>query len=252
MKVSVIVPVFNETPLLSRFLSHLRERVPAEEVIVVDGGSSDGTWQLAESLREEFCFVLLSAPRGRATQMNAGANASGGDLLWFLHADSNLAPGCADAMKSAASDPALAGGCFRLRMPGKHPLYRVSDSLGNIGVHLFRIALGDHGIFCRRDAFEQIGGYPELPLMEDAYFYEALARYGRVRQLRPCITTSARAYKKYGPLRTTVAYAAILALYVMRAPLAWQLAIFSWNTRATRRPGSRARNTMNARTSSLP
>ncbi len=233
LNVSIIVPVFNETLVLSRFLSHLREYAPAEEVIIVDGGSSDGTWQLARSLREKFGFILLSAPRGRATQMNAGAYVSRSDLLWFLHADSELAPGCLDTIKAAASDTALAGGCFRLQTSGRRILYRVIDSLGNLGVHLFRIALGDHGIFCRRAAFDQIGGYPELPLMEDAYFYEALARCGRVRQLSPFIKTSARAYEKHGPLRTTLSYSVILALHVLRTPLAWQLAIYSWNSRTS-------------------
>lgn len=248
LNISIIVPVFNERATVSKFLSHLRKHAPDEELIVVDGGSSDGTWQLARSLREKLGFILLRVPRSRATQMNAGARASRGDLLWFLHADSQLPSGCLENIQAAASDPALAGGCFRLHTSGRRLLYRVTDSLGNLGVHLFGIALGDHGIFCRRSAFDQIGGYPKLALMEDAHFYEALARYGRVRQLRPFIATSARTYERHGPLRTTLSYATILALHVLRAPLAWQIAIYSWNSRTTPHRSSRDGVRANART----
>jgi rSAM/selenodomain-associated transferase 2 len=245
VRLSIVVPVLNEASGLSCFLRHLRDRVPDDEVIVVDGGSTDGTWQLAQSLRAELVFELLRAPRGRGSQMNAGVRASSGDLLWFLHADSQLEPGCLGTMKVAAADPALAGGCFRLRISAGQLLYRVSDSLGNLGVHLFRIALGDHGIFCRRAIFDQIGGYQEVPLMEDARFYRSLARYGSVRQLRPHITTSARAYERHGPLCTTFAYSAILVLHAAGMPLRWQLAIYSWNLRAAPRLVARQQAAIN-------
>ena len=93
-------------------------------------------------------------------------------------------------------------------------IYRVSDSLGNLAVDLFRIALGDHGIFCRRAAFEAVGGYREVPILEDAELYRALRRTGRMRQLRAEIVTSPRRYEQLGPWRTTAYYTAILALYV--------------------------------------
>ncbi len=226
MNLSIIVPVLDEAPILPAFLPHLRARAPSAEVIVVDGGSRDGTRELARALCAEHGCIFTTAPRGRAPQMNAGAACARGEALWFLHADSTLPDGCAAALRAALRDPTLAGGCFRLRMAAAPLIYRVSDSLGNVAVDLFGISLGDHGIFCRREVFEKIGGYPPVSLMEDARFYEAMHRHGRVRQLRPAILTSARTYEAHGPWRTTLHYFTILVLYVLRAPASWQRAVF--------------------------
>jgi rSAM/selenodomain-associated transferase 2 len=213
--ISMVVPVLEEAATIREFLAHVGERAPEAEVIVVDGGSTDGT---RERARE--CGVrVIQAERSRARQMNAGARAAMGEILWFLHADSRLPPTPLAAIREAMADPGVAGGCFRLRVPRSEPLFRISDSLGNAGVDLFRIALGDHGIFCRRSAFEQVGGYPEVPLLEDAELYQALQRVGRVRQLRPPIETSPRRYDRNGPARTTALYALILALYAARVPI---------------------------------
>lgn len=208
--VSIVVPVLNEAERIAGFLAHVRQRAPGAEIVVADGGSRDGTPERVAPLAD----WVLRAPRGRASQMNAGAAAARGEVLWFLHADSELPPQPLPAIFQALRDPRLAGGCFRLRLPSAHPVYRISDRLGNLGVDLFRIALGDHGIFCRRAAFEQVGGYPEVPLMEDAELYRRLGRAGTVRQLRPAITTSPRRYETLGPVRTTGLYALLLSLYV--------------------------------------
>lgn len=231
-RLSLIVPVLNEAALVTGFLTHVRTSVPAAEVIVVDGGSTDGTPELAAPLAD---LVLASVP-GRARQMNAGAARARGDVLWFLHADSHLPAGAAEAIDRALADPAAVGGCFRLRLPRPALVYRVSDSLGNLGVDVFGFALGDHGIFCRRAAFEQVRGYPEVPLLEDAEFYRALARGGRMRQLREEIVTSPRAYEAHGPGRTTAVYFAILALYVCGLPIRYLDRLY----RAFRRGGRRA------------
>ena len=213
--ISIIVPVLNEAPLIGEFLRHLGERAPDAEIVVADGGSNDGTVDLARPLADQ----VLATPRGRALQMNAGATAATGEVLWFLHADSLLPPTPLDDIRAALADPLLAGGCFRIRIPSSHAIYRVSDSLGNLGVDVFRIALGDHGIFCRRAAFEAVGGYPQVPVMEDAEFYRRLRRVGAVRQLRSVIQTSPRRYQRHGPYRTTLIYGLILALYTARVPI---------------------------------
>ena len=220
---SIIVPVLDEETLIAPFLRHLRERAWEAEIIVVDGGSRDGTVALAQGPADH----VLHAPRGRARQMNAGAAAARGDVLWFLHADSELPADPLAAMTAALGDPRTVGGCFRLRFPRREWVYRVSDSLGNVAVDLFRIALGDHGIFCRRAAFEQVGGYPDVPLMEDANLYRALRRQGgRMRQLRAFIVSSPRRYEQCGPVRTTACYLLILALYVSGARMATLLSIY--------------------------
>lgn len=213
--VSIIIPVLNEAPLIGPFLVHLRARAPGAEVIVVDGESQDTTLSIAGPLAD----VLISAPRGRASQMNAGAAIATGDVLWFLHADSILPHGAVRDISAALNDPQTAGGCFRLRLPDRKLIYRISDSVGNLGVQVFGFALGDHGIFCRRSSFEKSGGYPDVPILEDAELYRALRRLGRMRQLRAKIISSPRSYLKWGPYRTTGIYFCILVLYVLGVPI---------------------------------
>jgi rSAM/selenodomain-associated transferase 2 len=211
---SIIVPVLNEARLVRPFLQHLGTVAPEAERIVVDGGSVDGTGERAARLAQ-----LVRSPPGRAAQMNAGAAAARGEILWFLHVDSRLPPGAAAALADALVDPQLAGGCFRIRIPRPGLAYRIADDWGNLAVDVGRIALGDHGIFARRAAFEAVGGYPDVPLMEDAEFYRSLRRRGRVRQLPLALETSPRRWERHGPARITALYALILALYVARVPL---------------------------------
>jgi rSAM/selenodomain-associated transferase 2 len=211
--VSIIVPVLNESALIRGFLQHLRRVIPSAEVIVVDGGSVDGTAELSADLADR----VLLAPRGRGKQMNAGAAVARGEVLWFLHADAIIPDNALEEIAKVLAGDANVGGCFRLRLPGREWIYRVSDSLGNIGVHVFGFALGDHGIFCRREAFLAAGQFPEIPLMEDAECYRALRRLGRMVQLRSVIVGSPRRYEQLGAYRTTIYYTFILGLYVAGA-----------------------------------
>ena len=208
-----MVPVLNEADTIRDFLRRLRAGAPGAEIIVVDGGSEDATVALCRGLADH---RLIQAPRGRASQMNAGARAASGETLWFLHADTLALPadGLGEIARALAQDPRLVGGCFRLRLPGRQWVYRISDDLGNVAADLFGFALGDHGIFCRRVAFLRAGGFPEVPLMEDAEFYRGLRRHGRMRQLPARITSSPRRYEQLGRYRTTFFYLLILALYV--------------------------------------
>lgn len=211
--VSIIVPVLNESALIRAFLQHLRVTIRRAEVIVVDGGSVDGTPELSADLADR----VLLAPRGRGKQMNAGAAVAHGEVLWFLHADAIIPKNGLDEIARVLGDGSNVGGCFRLRLPGHEWIYRVSDSLGNIGVHVFGFALGDHGMFSRRQAFLEAGRFPEIPLMEDAECYRALRRIGRMVQLRSVIVGSPRRYEQLGPYRTTFYYTFILGLYVAGA-----------------------------------
>jgi rSAM/selenodomain-associated transferase 2 len=215
LRISVIIPVLNEAAAIRDFVFHLRDRLRGAEIVIVDGGSEDETWDELEAIRDRFSLRLLRAARGRATQMNAGVIASKGDILLFLHADSRLPSNCAPAIAALLANEKMIGGCFRLRFPRREWIYRISDSLGNCAVDLFRIALGDHGIFCRREVFFKTGGYPLLPLMEDAKFYRTLQRFGRVRQLPLEVETSPRRYEQLGRYRTTLFYLFILTLYLL-------------------------------------
>jgi rSAM/selenodomain-associated transferase 2 len=213
---SIIVPVLDEAQLLGEFLQKVRSIAgPESEIIVVDGGSSDGTPAIAESLADR----VIAARRGRAAQMNGGAQIARGEALWFLHADLEIPSASIDRIKSALADARVAGGCFRLRFPRPELIYRVSDSLGNLGVSVFGFAPGDHGIFCRREAFQCAGGYRDVPILEDAEIYRRLRAEGRMRQMREEIIGNPRAYETHGAYRTTAVYFSILALYVLGVPI---------------------------------
>lgn len=221
---SIVLPVLNEAALIRNFLLHLREVAPEAEIIVVDGGSSDGTVSMAEPLAD----MVLSAQRGRASQMNAGAAVARGDILWFLHADLQLPRNSVREIEHTLADQRTVGGCFRLRFPERQRIYRISDSLGNVAVELFGFALGDHAIFCRREAFNELGGYHDVPILEDAEIYRTLRSRGRMVQLRDVILCSPRAYLKYGPYRTTAVYFLILTLYVAGVPISRLNRIYRW------------------------
>ena len=213
---SIVVPVLNEAALIGPFLRHLKTLQPAVEIIVVDGASTDGTSELAQSLTDR----VLSAPRGRAAQMNAGIESATGDVVWFLHADLHVPASAIEEIQAALQDDRVAGGCFRLRYPRREWIYRISDSLGNVGVDLFGFALGDHGIFCRRSAFVRVGGYPIVPILEDAELYRRLRAAGRMKQLRQEIVSDPRTFERGGRYRTTAVYFLILLLYVVGVPIA--------------------------------
>jgi rSAM/selenodomain-associated transferase 2 len=221
---SIIVPVLNEEELLGEFLQDLRRVAPFAEIIVVDGGSRDATRVIAKGAAD----IVLAAPRGRALQMNAGAATARGEVLWFLHADVKV-PGSAVAdIAAAMRDPRVVGGCFRLRFPPRPVVYRISDSLGNLGVEICGFTLGDHGIFCRRTAFAAAGRYRNLPILEDAELSRALRKLGRTVQLRAAISCSPRTFEKRGPWRTTLVYFSILALYVLGVPISALHRIYCW------------------------
>jgi rSAM/selenodomain-associated transferase 2 len=221
--VSVVVPVRNEAAIIEGFLGHLRERVEEAELLVVDGGSQDGTAALA--VRQA---TVLSAEPGRARQMNAGARVAHGEVIWFVHADSWVPEEPLAQIREALADPEVVGGCFRLEIPHRHPAYRISDRLGNLGVDLFGMACGDHGLFLRRIAFEQLGGYPDVPILEDVELYRRAGRLGKMRQLGAVIRTSPRRWQRNGVWRTTAVYAAILGLYRLGVPISRLDRIYRW------------------------
>lgn len=212
MRISVIVPVWNEDKILSGFLRQLRDIAPQCEIIVVDGGSDDKSFVIATELADR----AIQSRRGRAAQMNAGAHIASGDVLWFVHADSNLSVNSIGGIETALADSRVVGGCFRLRVDSPRWVYRIRDLIGNLLVDLTGIALGDRGFFCRREAFSD---YPQVAVLEDAEFYRGLKRKGRVVQLRETIGTSPRRYEALGPITTMSFYAFVMLLYVARVPI---------------------------------
>ena len=216
MQVSIIVPVFNEALLIRRFLSNLRERTRGAEIIVVDGGSTDGTDRLAEG----FCdHVIRSGARSRAKQMNVGADAAGGDILWFLHADAEVPLECLNEIARIIHNPAVCGGFFRIRLPSTPAVYRLTDGFAHYAGLILRMRCGDHGIFCRRSAFVAAGGFPDVPVMEDVEFFRRLRRCGRVAHSNKRIGASPRRYETVGPVRLTFAFGSIATLYLLGVSL---------------------------------
>jgi uncharacterized protein len=221
MQFSIIVPVFNEKALIRPFLEHLRERAPGAEVIVADGGSTDGTTDLASG----FCNQVVLSERNRAVQMNAGARVARGDILWFVHVDAEVPWGCLNEIERILEDQKVSGGYFRIRLP-RGGIYRLTDSFAHYAGILLRMRCGDHGIFCRRTIFLDIGGFPEVPLMEDVEFFRQLQRRGRVTYSRKRILPSARRYETVGPARLSLAYGFIATLYVFGVPLSKLASIY--------------------------
>jgi rSAM/selenodomain-associated transferase 2 len=207
--ISIIVPVFNEAALIRRCLTNLRKHAPSAEVIVADGGSTDGTLELAT----ELCDQLITSVCQRAVQMNAGASIAHGDAFWFIHVDVEIPPGCLQEITRKLDDPTVAGGYFRIRLPRDRFIYRLVDNVAHYTGWLLRIRCGDHGLFCRRTAFQKLGGFPDVPLMEDVDFFRALHHCGRVCVIDNRLLPSVRRYQAIGPTRLTVAYGLIAGLY---------------------------------------
>jgi rSAM/selenodomain-associated transferase 2 len=224
MKISIVVPVLNEAELILDFLTNLRERAAKAEIIVVDGGSSDGTAEYAVGL----CDQLLRTAPGRALQMNAGASRAHGEILWFLHADTRIPETAIADIEDALKDSQMMGGFFRIRVPEQGFIYRLTDSFAHYAGLLMRIRYGDHGFFCRRQTFEKIGGFPEVSIMEDADFFRKLRRAGRVVVIPHPIIVSPRRYESIGPSRLTFAYGLIGLLYFVHAPRRLLHSIHRW------------------------
>lgn len=195
-RLSIVIPALNEAAGIARTLQALAPlRARGHEVVVVDGGSDDGTPEIAAPLADR----VLSGTRGRARQMNAGAAAAEGNLLLFLHADTLLPPG-ADGQVLEALGRGM-WGRFDVRIEGRSPLLTVVAFFMNLRSRLTGIATGDQAIFVRRDAF---GGFPDQPLMEDIAFSAQMKRKGAPACLRERVTTSGRRWEAHGVVRTVV------------------------------------------------
>lgn len=199
LNISIVIPVLNEESSLSALLPFLREIAPDAGIVVVDGGSSDGSVAVAR----DFAIVVRSG-RGRGVQMNAGASVAGGEALWFLHADVRPHPDSAEAIRLALADPDVAGGAFVYGLDDPAARFRLVEGLSNLKNRLFTLLYGDMGIFARRRVFERMGGYAPIPLMEDMDFSRRLKREGRVVILPHVISTSARRWREEGYLRCAV------------------------------------------------
>lgn len=195
---SIVIPVLNEAHGIEttlHALAALRQR--GVEVVVVDGGSTDDTPVLAR----QHASAVLTAPRGRARQMNAGAAQARGAVLLFLHADTQLPPD-ADRLVLEAIESGVVWGRFDVRITGTAWMLRVVAALMNARSRWSRIATGDQALFVRRDVFERLGGFPDQPLMEDIELSKRLRQAHRPACLRAKVATSGRRWESRGVWRT--------------------------------------------------
>jgi len=210
MRISVVCPVLNEEKTIGAAFEALLPLKP-DELIVVDGGSSDGTREICRKWGVE----ILTAPRGRAAQMNCGAARASGDVLLFLHADTRLPPTAFSDIRRALRDPRCVGGRFDVRLDGDHWMLRVIGAMISLRSRLSKVGTGDQGIFVRRAVFEEMGGFQEIPLMEDIAFCRALKRVGLVACLRSKVITSARRWELDGVWRTLFRMWTLKSLYLL-------------------------------------
>jgi rSAM/selenodomain-associated transferase 2 len=193
---AVVIPALDEADWVAGAVaSAAAERV---EVLVVDGGSRDGTREIATRAGAR---VVESAP-GRARQLQAGVRASDSEILLFLHADTRLPPGFDVAVRTACGRPGVVGGAFRFCFDQRTPALRFIEWGARLRAALFALPYGDQALFVRRAALDAIGGIPQVELMEDLDLVSALRRRGRLAILPLPATTSARRYRAHGPWRT--------------------------------------------------
>ena len=213
MRCSAIIPTLNEASAIQRSLRRLHKLAPYE-IIVADGGSQDGTPDLARPFA-----TVVNGRRGRGTQLNAGAAQATGDVLLFLHADVRLPPDALAAIESALGDPNVVGGHFRVRF-GRGPhevLVAACYDLLRIG----GIVYGDAAIFVRREVFLRMGGYRDYPIMEDVNLVSRLRGLGQVVHLPQVVVPSARRWRSGSRLSAWASWWAVQLLYGLGVSPQW-------------------------------
>ena len=207
-RISVIVPTLNEQACLGDTLDTL-VLAHGDELIIVDAGSTDGTADIARRYADRF----YQGPRGRAQQMNFGAQHARGDILLFLHADTRLPPDGLEAVRNAMRQPGTVGGAFRLVITPATPALRLVAWGTNLRSRFGCLPYGDQALFVPCGVFEEIGGYDNVPFMEDIRLVQALRRRGRLALLPQAVATSGRRWQRDGALYTTVRNIVLMALY---------------------------------------
>jgi rSAM/selenodomain-associated transferase 2 len=208
--VSVVIPTLDEEDYIAAAIRSVRG---CAEVLVVDGGSSDRT---RERAAEEGARVLVS-PAGRGRQLDLGAREAVGEWILFLHADTRLEEGWAEAIAALGKD--VVGGAFRFAVDAPRPIYRWVEKAVDLRCRLFALPFGDQAIFARRRVYAMVGGFPPFPLMEDLHFVRRLARAGRLALLPTRAFTSARRWERDGVVATTARNLWLLGMYAAgRAP----------------------------------
>lgn len=213
--ISIIIPVLNEAAVIADTLEPLQAlRQRGHEVILVDAGSSDETLSIARQRVDR----VLQSDRGRAVQMNLGAEHAGGDILWFLHADTRVPENVDHLIEDTLRHSGHSWGRFDVRLSGGHFLFRIIGLMINLRSCITGIATGDQGIFVKRQLFKQAGGYPVQPLMEDIELSFRLKRSGTPKCVHAKLVTSSRRWEQNGIVRTVMLMWYLRLRYALGTP----------------------------------
>jgi rSAM/selenodomain-associated transferase 2 len=210
--ISVIIPTLNEAENIQGCIECVRAGDGDLEIIVCDGGSSDATVQI---VREYDDVILMETGKGRGSQMNKGAAVAKGEVLLFLHADTKLERGWSRELLSALADESIVGGAFTFKIDNPAMRYRLIELWVKLRCTLFSLPYGDQGIFVRRGIFEKIGGYRDIPLMEDVEIIGGLKKEGRLGLLKKCAVTHDRRWVRKGWMRASVSNQLVMLMYKM-------------------------------------
>jgi rSAM/selenodomain-associated transferase 2 len=210
ISISVIIPTLNEELTIGPALQSVLPLEP-DEILVVDGGSLDSTRELAASMGVR----VFSSECGRARQMNAGAQLARSEVLLFVHADTRLPHSALADIRDAMQNHRIAGGRFDVALDSANWMLKLIGLMISLRSRLSKVATGDQAIFVRRDVFARVGGYPDIPLMEDVALSRAIKRVGEVACLKSRVITSARRWQTEGVWRTIFRMWALKSLYLL-------------------------------------
>ncbi|OLP18310.1 glycosyltransferase [Leptolyngbya sp. 'hensonii'] len=209
-RISIVIPVLNEASTIAGVLAAAQAGVELE-VIVVDGGSSDGTLQQVQGSGVR----LLQTSAGRARQMNQGAAIATGGILLFLHGDTRLPIGFDQQVRQTLAKSGVIAGAFQLKIDCPTPGLRKIEHLVNWRSHLLQMPYGDQALFLKTETFQKLGGFPDLPIMEDFELVRQLGRLGRIAIVPLSVTTSGRRWEKLGLVKTTLINQLMIVGYVL-------------------------------------
>ncbi|WP_127846119.1 TIGR04283 family arsenosugar biosynthesis glycosyltransferase [Psychroflexus aestuariivivens] len=208
MLISIIIPALNEENYITEVLAHSLKLQGDFEIIVVDGGSSDNTFEIAKGFKE---VQVFRSPRGRASQMNYGAALAKGEILLFLHADTILPDNAYSSIVDLCQDKKVSGGSFRLIMNGSHLFFKIYKYLSHFSLEFF--TYGDHAMFIKSKVFKKINGYKEISFMEDVEIQKRLRREGKFKKLKTYVITSNRRLKNNGVTKQLIVDLILVGLY---------------------------------------
>lgn len=215
--ISIITPVLNEKENIRIYFDHIDGLNGDFELILVDGGSSDGTLDEIEKVKKEFHhpLTIVSSLQGRGLQMNKGAKAAKGDILLFLHIDSKIEADSLYIIKKRISEDDIIGGGFTHSFSDPDTFLKLTSAFGNFRARATKIFFGDFGIFIKKDIFDSMGGYEEIPFLEDVELCRKAKKYGKLDQIDRLIITSPRRYLKKGRIRLTAFFTLAVFLNIV-------------------------------------